>query len=133
MCCFLLLTCCLEKTGSQIVLPTKSLSRVPCHQAPRSMAFLDIRYPRSFNSFVPSDFDSSLESVWLWGYSDQPQYVRHNESLGLLLKVMLKSFDYQKYAPASETIRRSNENPQSNARHPPRNGQTRRRLVQPPG
>ena len=95
-----------EKNGSsrlRIVLTTKPLRGVPCHHALRSMAFLESVYSRSFHSLVPSNFDGSLEPAWLRGDSNQPQYIRRHEPLGLLLEKLCKSFVYQN-APASDTI-----------------------------
>ena len=88
-------------------------------------------YPRSFHSLVPSNFDGSLEPAWPRGNSDQPQYIRHNKSL-VLLKVMFKSSNYQKRSGLGyHRSLQTKTPPQSNARHPPRKEQARRRPVQP--
>ena len=91
-------------------------------------------YLRSSHSLVPSNLDDSLKPAWLRGDSDLPQYVRHNKSRDLLLKVMFKSVVYQKHSSfGSHRSVQMKISPQSIARHPPGNGQARRRLVQLPG
>ena len=67
-------------------------------------------YPRNSHSIVPSNFGGSLEPSWLRGNSDQPKYVRRNESLVPLLKKDCPSPSSSHNAPGSDTTRGPNEN-----------------------
>ena len=67
-------------------------------------------YHCSFSRLVPSDFGGSSKSAWLREYSDQPQYIRHIESIAPLLKSDVPSRPSTKNVPASDTIQRPNDN-----------------------
>ena len=98
-----------------------------CHHAPRSVEFLTIKllapwtslssvYPRSFHSFVPSNFGGPIAV----GTAYQMSFA-------------LDGAIPTKHARASNTIVASETNtPRSNARRPPRNGRSRRRPEHPP-
>ena len=108
----------------------QALRGVFCHQASRSMWFLDIRSLRSFQSLVPSNFDDLFEIFWLRRNSDQPQYVR---IACPLLKMMFNSFVCQKPLQSRILSGTQTKTPsQSKARHPHGNGQARRRPVEQP-
>ena len=74
----------------------------------RSLTYV---YPQSVHSLVPSDFRGSLEPAWLRGDSDQPQYVRRNESPVPLLAKDVPSPPSTKNAPALDTIAASKRTP----------------------
>ena len=97
----------------------------------RSLTYV---YPRSSHGLVPSNVAGSLEATWLWGDSDQPQYVRYNKYLGSLGKMMYKSSAYRKHPSLGYHCSfQTNTSSQNNSRHSPRNGQAHRWPVQPPG
>ena len=74
-------SCSVEFLASNLLAPWRSLTSV---------------HSRSFHSRVPSEFFGFFEPAWLRRDSDRLQYVRHNDSLVPLLKMMLKSSVYQK-------------------------------------
>ena len=88
-----------------------------------------------FHSLVPSNFDDSLEPAWL-----QEIAINRNRYGVTNLSVFSWGNDVQVFRQA-KTLQpwilsggvRTKTSPQNNARHPPRNGQARRRPVQLPG
>ena len=90
-------------------------------------------YPRSSHGPVRSDFDGSPYQPSVWEDSDQPQYVRSNKSLVTSWR-WCSTPPCIRTALASAIIAASKRaHPIRNACHPPRNGPSRRRPVQPPG
>ena len=92
-------------------------------------------YSHSSHSLVLSDFDGSPYQPGVWENIDQPQYVRRNELL-----VPLSENDIPSYLSIKKTLQPrvpsgapQNTTPRSSVRHLSRNGQARRRSVEPPG
>ena len=92
-------------------------------------------YLYSSHSLVPSKFDGSPYQPDFWGSSGQPQNVRLNKSLvSLSRKIDSKPSVYRKTLQARVTSgAQTKTSLQSNAHHPTRNGQARRRPVEPSG
>ena len=109
------------------------LPGVPCHQAPRSIAFPAIRSspPDAIDACRPT-FKTPRISLTFWGNSDQPQYVQI--TCPLFRKMMFRVMHLPKtIQPWVSTSAQTKAFPQSNACHVPKNGQARRRPLESPG
>ena len=105
-----------------------------CHQVPRSVEFFAIKLLAPWSLLIRLSFAvlTTLCRHPIHWFSDFGEVVTCRKYT--TYKIMLKFYAQQKNAPASYTITSSKRTPpRSNARRPPRNEWSRRRLEYAPG